>query len=81
MTAPALFADLPRVPAQGRPLTRRQVEVLALVAEGYTDRRIGATLGVTVDRAKTLLGRAMVKLGAANRAHAVHLAHRAGVLS
>lgn len=77
---PARFDGLSRMPARGRPLTRRQVDIVIAVAEGLTDAQVGARLGITEGSAKMMLRRVLAKLGASNRAHAVHLAYRAGVI-
>lgn len=77
----ARFAGLPSVPTEGRPLTRRQVEILLAVAGGCTDAQVGRRLGITEGSAKVMLRRVKAKLGARNRAAAVHLAWRAGILS
>lgn len=64
-----------------KPLTRRQLEVLALVANGTTNTGIGRTLGihrVTVDRH---LAETYISLGARDRAHAVAIALITGQLN
>lgn len=61
-------------------LTRQQREVLALVANGHTNARIGRRLGVepqSVTRYLTAIYRA---LGANDRAHAVAIALLTGEL-
>jgi len=63
------------------PLSRRQQEILNLMAEGATNAEIGHTLGLSVDTVKhhtTLIYR---RLNVPNRAAAVHLAQRLGLLS
>jgi DNA-binding NarL/FixJ family response regulator len=61
-------------------LTLRQTQILALVAEGLTNAQIGVRMRLshgTVTRELKLLYRA---IDANDRAHAVYLALRAGVL-
>lgn len=54
-------------------LTNRQTEVLALVAQGLTDRQIAERLCISVRTASEHVGSAMAALDAATRAHAVYL--------
>lgn len=61
-------------------LSPRELDVLALVAEGFTNGEISDALGISVETVKTVLGHARAKLGAADRAHAVALAFEAGLL-
>jgi DNA-binding CsgD family transcriptional regulator len=52
-------------------LTRREHEILALMAEGATNRRIAAALVITEGTVKSHVKRILRKLRAANRAEAV----------
>jgi DNA-binding CsgD family transcriptional regulator len=61
-------------------LTRREVQVLRLVAEGKTSEAIGAALDISKVTVKWHIGHAMKKLGAASRAEAVATAIRHGLL-
>jgi DNA-binding NarL/FixJ family response regulator len=61
-------------------LTGREREVLALVAAGYTNPGVASTLRITVGTVKKHVENITVKLGAHNRAHAVVLAEKAGLL-
>lgn len=70
----------PSRPAGSGPLTPRERDVLAAAAGGSTNREIAAELGIGRETVKTLLERAYVKLGAANRTEAVSEALRRGVL-
>jgi DNA-binding CsgD family transcriptional regulator len=56
------------------PLTTRQAEVLAAVANGATTVEIAAALWITPEAARTLVYSARIRLGARTRAHAVTLA-------
>jgi DNA-binding NarL/FixJ family response regulator len=62
------------------PLTRREREVLELVASGATNRQIGAMLYISTKTASVHVSRILAKLGAANRAEAAAVARRAGVV-
>jgi DNA-binding NarL/FixJ family response regulator len=62
-----------------RPLSPREVAVLACVAEGLTNPEIGAQLGIATDTVKTHIARVLEKLGAKDRTHAVAMALRMGL--
>jgi DNA-binding NarL/FixJ family response regulator len=69
----------PRDPSQSA-LSRREREVLRLVATGATNRDVALELGVGDETVKTLLSRTFAKLGARRRAEAVSRAHELGLL-
>jgi DNA-binding CsgD family transcriptional regulator len=60
-------------------LTRREVEVLALVAAGRTNRQIGQELFITPKTASVHVSRILAKLGVAGRGEAAAVAHRLGL--
>jgi DNA-binding CsgD family transcriptional regulator/tetratricopeptide (TPR) repeat protein len=60
-------------------LTPREAEVLALVARGYTNREIAATLVISVRTAGLHVSHILRKLGAPNRLEAAAIAHRLSV--
>jgi DNA-binding NarL/FixJ family response regulator len=62
-------------------LTDREREVMALVAEGLTNGEIGQRLFMSPATARTHVSRAMVKLGARDRAQLVVLAYQSGLVS
>lgn len=70
----------PKRPPGHAALSRREREILKLVADGSTNREIAAQLGVGDETVKTLLARTFAKLGARKRAEAVAAAHRDGLL-
>jgi DNA-binding CsgD family transcriptional regulator/tetratricopeptide (TPR) repeat protein len=57
-------------------LTAREAEVLKLVARGYTNREIAATLVISVKTVSVHVSRILRKLGAPNRLEAAAIAHR-----
>jgi DNA-binding CsgD family transcriptional regulator len=59
-------------------LTRRQAEVLALVAKGHTRPEIAGVLGITQKTVKRHVEDILTRMDARNSAHAVALARRAG---
>ena len=61
-------------------LTDREREVMALVAEGLTNDEIAERLYVSPMTAKTHVSRAMVKLGARDRAQLVVFAYESGLV-
>jgi len=72
------------VPAANRTpgrITPRELEVLALVADGHSTREISQTLWITEETVRTHVRRLLERLDARTRAHAVSIAHREGLLS
>ncbi len=61
-------------------LTDREREVMSLVAEGLTNDEIAQRLVVSPATAKTHVSRAMMKLGARDRAQLVVLAYESGLV-
>jgi DNA-binding CsgD family transcriptional regulator len=61
-------------------LTRRQAEVLGLVADGHTRQEIADRLGISYDTVKRHVENILARMDARNSAHAVALARRAGVV-
>jgi DNA-binding CsgD family transcriptional regulator/tetratricopeptide (TPR) repeat protein len=66
-------------PAEGLGLTRREAEVLSLVAAGRTNRQIGQELFITPRTAGVHVSRILAKLGVAGRGEAAAIAHRLGL--
>jgi DNA-binding CsgD family transcriptional regulator len=60
-------------------LTRREVEVLTLVAASRTNRQIGQELFITPKTAGVHVSRILAKLGVASRGEAAAVAHRLGL--
>jgi DNA-binding CsgD family transcriptional regulator/tetratricopeptide (TPR) repeat protein len=75
--APAPAAS-PR-PTASFGLTRREAEVLTLVAAGRTNRQIGGELFITEKTASVHVSRILAKLGVASRGQAAAVAHRLGL--
>ena len=79
----ATFATRSKQPvdsAELKRLTDREKEVMALVAEGLSNDEIARTLVVSPATAKTHVSRAMVKLGARDRAQLVVHAYESGLV-
>ena len=62
------------------PLSPRELEVLALVAEGYSNKEIGERLFVTEQTVKFHLANVFRKLGARNRTEAARSAMHKGLI-
>lgn len=61
-------------------ITRRELEILELVAQGMSNREIAGKLFVSENTVKTHCSRAFDKLGARRRTEAVQLGKRMGLL-
>ncbi len=59
------------MPGLIEPLTRRELEVLGLLAAGSPNRAIAGELVLTLDTVKKHVGHVLDKLGATNRTEAV----------
>ena len=68
----------PVAPAQ--PLSPREVEVLAMLAEGLANKQIAGRLGISDHTVKTHVAAVFAKLGVGSRAEAVASAARLGLL-
>jgi DNA-binding NarL/FixJ family response regulator len=68
-----------REPEEDRP-SDRELEVLRLMASGFTNKEIAEQLFVSAETVKTHLSSAYRKLGVSDRAHAVAVALRRGLL-
>jgi DNA-binding CsgD family transcriptional regulator/tetratricopeptide (TPR) repeat protein len=62
-------------------LTGREREVLSLVAEGWTNKRVGEHLFISPKTVSVHMSNAMRKLDVDSRTEAVAVAHRAGLLT
>ena len=69
-----------KVPRQMDSLTEREREVMALVGAGLSNDEIAQRLVVSPATAKTHVSRAMIKLGARDRAQLVVLAYESGLV-
>ncbi|MEV0387044.1 response regulator transcription factor [Nonomuraea sp. NPDC050643] len=61
-------------------LTEREREIMTLVATGLTNDEIAVRLGISRTTAKTHVNRAMLKLGAHDRAQLVIIAYETGLV-
>jgi DNA-binding CsgD family transcriptional regulator len=62
------------------PLTTREQDVLTLICAGATNRRIAGQLFISQKTVSIHVSRVLAKLNAANRAEAIAIAHRTGLV-
>ena len=72
-------APAPPEPADELGLTAREREVLALLAEGRTNREIGEALFMAEKTASVHVSRILAKLDVRSRTEAAAVAHRLGL--
>jgi len=63
------------------PLSEREMEILALIAEGLSNREIGEKLYITTGTVKVHISHIFQKLGVSNRTQAVSWSREFGILS
>jgi len=83
-----LIADFARLPRQDQPLTpeldvltKRETEVLRLIARGMSNAEISDALVIADQTTKTYVGRILAKLGLRDRAQAVVAAYESGLVT
>jgi DNA-binding NarL/FixJ family response regulator len=82
LVAPTPNADRgPAADIEEEPLTRRELEVLELLALGLPNKAIAARLDISDQTVKSHVASICGKFGAANRTDAVRLAARHGLIT
>ena len=76
----AEFSTLRRDPPLLTSLTPREIEVLSLIAQGYTNREIARDLSISVKTVKTHVGNILSKLHMVDRTQAALYAVRQGLV-
>ena len=62
------------------PVSAREVEVLKLIAAGYSNKRVADDLGVSESTVRNHVASLLDKLGADDRTHAVTVALERGII-
>ncbi|WP_336513361.1 response regulator transcription factor [Mycobacteroides franklinii] len=75
----AALTSAPRAGRDASPLSRREQEVLALMAKGLNNTEIAARLFIGVSTVKSHINSLFAKLHVRDRAQAIAYAHRAGL--
>ncbi|MFI0914185.1 response regulator transcription factor [Streptomyces abikoensis] len=70
----------PKRPALGTPLTAREIEILDAFSFGRSTAEVASQMFVTVNTVKSHLLRINSRLGSRDRAHAIAIAYRRGLL-
>jgi two-component system nitrate/nitrite response regulator NarL len=78
--APRLLRQRPAAPALAEPLTARELEVLDLLAQGLSNKQIGARLSISEHTAKFHVNAIVGKLGAQGRTDAAMRGARLGLV-
>lgn len=73
-------AHLGESASNATPLSKREREILQRVADGATTKQVASALGISPHTVKTHLERIFEKLGANDRAQAVAIAIRSGIV-
>ena len=76
--APRATHTAPLVPADTIPLTRRELDILTLLAAGQSNQEIAAERVLTVNTVKKHVANILSKMAVANRTQAVMLAKKSG---
>jgi two-component system, NarL family, response regulator DevR len=79
-SAAAMVRGRRATPTGARDLTRRELEVLRLLARGMSNGEIGAALFISPTTAKFHVANILHKLGVGHRAEAVYVASKSGAL-
>lgn len=66
---------------KGEYATRREIEIVRLLAEGKTNKEVAALLGISVRTVETHRSKVMLKLGLHSIADIIHYAIREGLVS
>ena len=77
---PVKGSPVPAYSVISEPLSDREVEVLGLIAEGYSNDEIGKRLYIAMSTVKRHINNIYGKLGVKNRTQAIKTARKIGLL-
>jgi DNA-binding NarL/FixJ family response regulator len=75
------FVDPAAGPRAKVPLTKRQCQIVQLIADGQSTAHIARRLGLSTETVRTHTKSVLARLGARDRAHAVAIALRGGLIA
>lgn len=78
---PKLVSRLAEVPGSAQSLTRREIEVLQLLADGCSTKQLAEALGLSLNTVRNHVQSAINRLGAHSKLEAVSIAIRQGLIS
>jgi DNA-binding NarL/FixJ family response regulator len=78
---PKLVSRLAEAPGSAQSLTRREIEVLQLLADGCSTKQLAETLGLSLNTVRNHVQSAINRLGAHSKLEAVSIAIRQGLIS
>jgi DNA-binding NarL/FixJ family response regulator len=78
--SPSIAAEMAEHSGQDA-LTSREIEVLALIAEGHANKEVAARLSITEETVKSRVKNILSKLHANDRTHAVTIGLKRGIIS
>lgn len=78
---PKLVSRLAEVPGSAQSLTRREIEVLQLLADGCSTKQLAESLGLSLNTVRNHVQSAINRLGAHSKLEAVSIAIRQGLIS
>jgi DNA-binding NarL/FixJ family response regulator len=78
---PKLVSRLAEAPGSAQSLTRREIEVLQLLADGCSTKQLAENLGLSLNTVRNHVQSAINRLGAHSKLEAVSIAIRQGLIS
>lgn len=78
---PKLMTRLTEAPGSAQNLSRREIEVLQLLADGCSTKQLADTLALSLNKVRNHVQSAINKLGAHSKLEAVSIAIRQGLIS
>lgn len=60
--------------------TKKEIEIMQLIASGFTDREIAGKIGNTFSYVRNIYARLLLKTGTVNKPHLISWAYKEGIL-